>query len=593
VTRLTSSFCVLAATLPILGVAEAQDSAADSELLEIMAAASAIRRADHTLPVPEGTDERYEDRLDAVSIERFEDELAALGEVAARLRELDRSSLSGASTTDTAILTLQLETRIAELRHRGYLLPIGSRYGFHFGFASLPESRVFRATDDYDSYIARLQSFREHAGQQIAIMRAGVEAGWVLPAAVLEGYEATAGQHVVDTVEDSGFWAPFTRLPESIPAADRERIARDGRAAVASTIEGYRDVYEFFRDEYVPAGRGTLGVADLPEGGRAFYEHRVRRYTTLDVSPEEVHRVGLEQVASIRAAMEAIREEVGFAGDWPAFLDFLRTDERFYVDTPEEYLAFVSLAAKQMEGHLPELFSELPRTPYGIRAIPAHVAPRQSAGYYDRGDAEGTRGGWVNINTSQLEQRPLWVARALAYHEGVPGHHLQIMLMQENPELSEFRRRAGTTVFTEGWGLYAEKLGLEVGLMDDPYDRFGMWSYQIWRACRLVVDTGMHALGWTREQAIDYMADNTGMGIDPVTAEIDRHITEPGQGLAYTMGELEITALRAQARDRLGAEFDLREFHEVVLSGGSLPLSILRERVLAWTDEREQSSKAS
>ena len=592
-TRLTSSFCVLAATLPILGVAEAQDSAADSELLEIMAAASAIRRADHTLPVPEGTDERYEDRLDAVSIERFEDELAALGEVAARLRELDRSSLSGASTTDTAILTLQLETRIAELRHRGYLLPIGSRYGFHFGFASLPESRVFRATDDYDSYIARLQSFREHAGQQIAIMRAGVEAGWVLPAAVLEGYEATAGQHVVDTVEDSGFWAPFTRLPESIPAADRERIARDGRAAVASTIEGYRDVYEFFRDEYVPAGRGTLGVADLPEGGRAFYEHRVRRYTTLDVSPEEVHRVGLEQVASIRAAMEAIREEVGFAGDWPAFLDFLRTDERFYVDTPEEYLAFVSLAAKQMEGHLPELFSELPRTPYGIRAIPAHVAPRQSAGYYDRGDAEGTRGGWVNINTSQLEQRPLWVARALAYHEGVPGHHLQIMLMQENPELSEFRRRAGTTVFTEGWGLYAEKLGLEVGLMDDPYDRFGMWSYQIWRACRLVVDTGMHALGWTREQAIDYMADNTGMGIDPVTAEIDRHITEPGQGLAYTMGELEITALRAQARDRLGAEFDLREFHEVVLSGGSLPLSILRERVLAWTDEREQSSKAS
>jgi uncharacterized protein (DUF885 family) len=409
----------------------------------------------------------------------------------------------------------------------------------------------------------------------------------------MDNYEETAGQHVVENLEASGFWAPFTAIPERVPADDRARIRRDGRAAVEVTVGGYRDLYEFFRDEYVPAGRSTLGVADLPGGGREYYEHRVRMYTTFDISPEQVHEVGLEQVSSIRAAMEAIREEVGFAGDWPAFLEFLRTDERFYVQTADEYLAHVSLAAKQMEGHLPELFSGLPRTPYGIRAIPAHVAPRQSAGYYDRGNADGTRGGWVNINTSQLDQRPLWVARALAYHEGVPGHHLQIMMMQENPTLSDFRRRAGSTVFTEGWGLYAEKLGLDVGLMDDPYDRFGMWSYQIWRACRLVVDTGIHALGWTRERAIEYMADNTGMGIGPVTAEIDRHITEPGQGLAYTMGELEITALRAQARDRLGADFDLREFHDVVLRGGSLPLSILRQRVLAWIDEREQNSETS
>jgi uncharacterized protein (DUF885 family) len=574
------------AAAPLLGVA-AQNSAADRELLEIMALVRDVQRTDNTLPVPPGVDERYSDRLGAVSTELLGNELQALSGLAARLAELDREQLSAESATDVEILSLQLRDRVNELKYRGYLLPIGSRYGFHFGFASGPESRTFRTVADYDSYIARLQSFPEHTRQQIELMREGLARGWVLPAAVLVDYEMTAGQHVVEAPESSGFWAPFTRLPDGIPSADRERILRDGRAGVGDTIEGYRALFEFFRDEYVPAGRPTLGVADLPDGGREFYEHRVRRYTTLDISPEEVHEIGLEQVSSIRAAMEEIRAEVGFTGNWEAFLEFLRTDPQFYVDTSDEYLAYVSLAAKQMEGHLPELFRELPRTPYGMRAIPAHVAPRHSAGYYDRGNADGTRGGWVNINTSQLDQRPLWVARALAYHEGVPGHHLQIMLLQESPTLSEFRRRAGSTVFTEGWGLYAEKLGLDVGLMDDPYDRFGMWSYQIWRACRLVVDTGMHALGWTRAQAIEYMADSTGMGIGPVTAEIDRHITEPGQGLAYTMGELEITALRQQASDRLGAEFDLREFHDVVLRGGSLPLSILRARVLAWIDEQK------
>jgi uncharacterized protein (DUF885 family) len=570
--------------------AAAQNSTADAELREIHAAVAEIRNADHRLPVPAGVDARYEDRLDSVSIARFQAELRQLETLAGRLRAVDRARLSGDTATDAAILSLQLRDRIAELRYRGYLLPIGSRYGFHFGFAGMPESRQFRNAADYDRYIARLQSFAEHTRQQIAIMRAGIEAGWVLPAAVLDGYEATAGQHVVATVEASGFWAPFTRLPADLGAEDRERILRDGRNAIRdSVLPGYTELHAFFRDEYVPAGRPTLGVADLPDGGREFYEHRVRRYTTLDLSPEEVHEIGLEGVAGIRARMEAIREEVGFDGDWQAFLAFLRTDPRFYVNTEQEYLAHVSLAAKQMEGHLPELFGRLPRTPYGIRAIPAHVAPRHSAGYYDRGAADGTAGGWVNINTSQLEQRPLWVARALAFHEGVPGHHLQIMLVQEDATLSDFRRRAGATVFTEGWGLYAEKLGLEVGLMDDPYDRFGMWSYQIWRACRLVVDTGMHALGWTREQAIEFMADNTGMGIGPVTAEIDRHITEPGQGLAYTIGELEITALRREAAERLGERFDLRAFHDAVLAGGAMPLSILRERVLDWIEQQATS----
>ncbi len=558
---------------------------AESDLAELIEEVVAFRSAGHSLRLPEGEDSRYEERLDDVSLARYDEELEAIENFRMRLRAIDTDDLEADTAIDALILSIQLRDRANELLHRGHLMPIGSRYGFHFGFAGAPESGTFRDVEDYDRYVARLQSFEAHARGQIALMRAGIAAGLVLPSAVLTGYENTASLHLADHPRHSGFWSPFERIPDSIDAADRQRLSRDGEAAIDdSVIPGYRALFEFLRDEYVPAGRATLGVTDLP-GGRSYYAHRVHMYTTLDLRPREVHEIGLQGVATIRAAMEAIMGEVGFTGTYLEFVEHLRTEPRFYVDTARDYLAAVAYAAKQMEGHLPELFGLLPRTPYGVRAIPAHVAPRHSAGYYDRGGDDGTRAGWININTSQLTSRPLFVARALAYHEGVPGHHLQIMLARENERLSDFRRSSGITVFTEGWGLYAEKLGMEVGLYEDPYDRFGMWSYQIWRACRLVVDTGMHALGWTRAEAIAYMAEHTGMALDTVTAEIDRHITEPGQGLAYTFGELKITELRQRASEHLGDRFDLRAFHDVVLGNGALPLSILEEVVVAWIEE--------
>ena len=554
-----------------------------STLAPVLDSLRAVDGVSRVLPVPTGTNPRYTARFDAVRLDDFATELRALERVERQFQSLDRNRFNRSDSLDAEILALRLRDRIAELRYRGYLLPLGSRSGFHFNFAGLPESARFATVADYDRYIARMQSFRTHTEQQIALMREGIRTGMTMPRAVLEGYERTAAMHVATDPASSAFARPLMQLPASFSVEDRARITRDGMEAIRnSVIPGFAMFARFLEAEYIPASRTSLGVAALPDG-RAYYEHRVRMYTTLDITPEQVHEIGVENVVRMRKEMDAIRAEVGFQGDHAAFVEHLRLDPRFTVATESEYLALVSHASKLMDGNLPQLFSRLPVTPYGVRPMPAHVAPRQSAGYYDRGDANGTRAGWVNINTSLLPSRPTWAARALAFHEGVPGHHLQIMLTQERAGLSSLQR-GGVTVFVEGWGLYAEKLGLDVGLYDDPYDRFGMWSYQIWRACRLVVDTGMHALGWSRERAIAYMAENTGMTIEAVTAEIDRHITEPGQGLAYTMGELEITELRRQAEQRLGARFDIRAFHEAVLENGAVPLPILRREVTQWIE---------
>lgn len=579
---LTRRLVLLALAVLAAAPAAAQTDDAFALLLKDV---QAFRRAGFTLPRPEGVPERYSGRMEDVSPERYAREAKALAGFAARLAAIDRAGLPASTQVDAEILSRQLRDQRAEIQFKAYEIPIGSREGFHFDLPAWPDRSTFTTVEHYDSYIARLQSFRQHVDQQIANMRAGLKAGRTLPRALLDGYDQPVAAQIVDDVKTSELFAPFTRVPALFRADDRARIERDGEAALReSVMPGLRAFLDLLRAEYIPGARTTLGIDAFPDG-EAFYRHRIRMHTTLDISPREVHETGLREVARLRAEMEQVKARAGFTGTLAEFMAFLQTDPRFRVDSEEEYLKAVALAAKRMDGELPKLFSRLPRAPYGVRAMPERIAIRQSAGYYDAGAADGSRAGWVNINTSDIGARPLYVVEALAFHEGAPGHHLQIMKIQENADLSAFRRALGITVFTEGWGLYAEKLGLDAGFYRDPYSDFGRLTYEIWRAVRLVVDSGVHAFGWTREQAIAYMGDNTGFQIGPSIAETDRHITEAGQGLAYTFGLLKIVDLRARAEAKLGSRFDIRAFHEAVLQNGALPLDLLEREVVAWMEK--------
>jgi uncharacterized protein (DUF885 family) len=348
-----------------------------------------------------------------------------------------------------------------------------------------------------------------------------------------------------------------------------------------SVIPAYQALLQFLETEYVPGSREGIAAADLPDGP-AFYQDRIRYFTTLDLSPETVHATGQSEVRRIRAEMEAVIRKTDFKGTFREFIEFLRRDPRFYVSTPEALLEKTALVLKRMDGELPKLFKTLPRLPYGIREIPAFSAPGNTAAYYQPGSGDGTVAGNYYVNTFDLASRPLYEIEALSLHEAVPGHHLQIALQQELGDLPNFRRFAGFTSFVEGWALYSERLGLEVGFYQDPYSDFGHLSYEMWRACRLVVDTGMHALGWRRQQAIDFMAENTSSTLLNITNEVDRYIAWPGQALAYKLGELKIRELRALAEKELGAKFNLREFHDALLLAGALPLDVLEVRVREW-----------
>jgi uncharacterized protein (DUF885 family) len=557
----------------------------ETALTQLIQEIGKYREKGYVLARPEGVDPRYARRLEDVSERRYAEEAKTLAGFDERLKAIDRAGLRPALQTDAEILSRQLRDRANELRFRAFEMPIGSREGFHFEISALPDKYNFDKVADFDDYIAKLQSFREHAAQNIALLRAGLKSGRTVPKDVLGGYDEPVEALIVADLKESLLYAPLTRAPASFSADDRERILRDGTAALRdSVMPGLKDFLAFLRTEYLPGARSSLGLDALPDGP-AFYRHRILMHTTLALSPGEVHETGRREVARIRAEMEQLIRRTGFTGTFAEFIKFLQDDPRFTVDSEERYLQAVALAAKRMDGALPRIFSLLPRTPYGIRPMPERIAIRQSAGYYDSGDPEGTRAGFVNVNTSDLRARPLYVAESLAFHEGVPGHHLQIMRARENPALSDFRRKLGITVFVEGWGLYAERLGREVGFFQDPYSDFGRLTYEIWRAVRLVVDSGVHALGWTRARAIAYMAENTGFRIGPSTAEVDRHITEAGQGLAYTFGMLKILELRKRAEEKLGPRFDLKAFHEAVLKNGALPLDLLDREVTGWIEQ--------
>ncbi|HUP46473.1 MAG TPA: DUF885 domain-containing protein, partial [Thermoanaerobaculia bacterium] len=461
-------------------------------------------------------------------------------------------------------------------------MPINADSGFHTSFSRLPSRVPLATTRDYENYIARVRAWPRYVREQIALMRIGLQRGMTVPRATLDGYDATIAAHVVADPSTSVFWRPFEEFPSTVPPADHDRLRREGRhAVVEGAIAGYREFLEFFRSDYLPGARTTLAASALPNG-RAYYRQKIREFTTLDLTPEEIHKTGLAEVERISAEMIAVMKQTGFEGDVAAFLRFLRTDPRFYAKTPEELLMRASRIAKRMDGKLPALFTRLPRLPYTVDAVPADIAPKYTTGRYVSAPLGSTQPGIYWVNTYKLDARPLYNLEALTLHEAVPGHHLQIALSQELENLPNFRRFSYISAFGEGWGLYAEWLGLEAGFYTDPYDNFGRLGYEMWRACRLAVDTGLHWMGWTRQQAIDYMAARTALPLHEVTTEVDRYISWPGQALAYKLGELKIRELRRRAEQVHGTSFDVRAFHDVVLGSGAVPLDVLEANVEAW-----------
>jgi uncharacterized protein (DUF885 family) len=529
----------------------------------------------------------WNDRLSSVSAE---DEARRAEETRAFLAELDAIDREALGVTDQInhdIFRSQLANRVESFEFGDHEIPINADSGWHSSFARLPQNVPLATPQDYENYIARLNAFPTYAAQHIANMRSGLARGMTLAHVVLEGIEDTIAAHIVEEPEESAFWEPFESFPVGVPESEWGRLRAAGETAIReSIVAAYQSFFDFMVEEYKPGARRTLGASELPEG-RDYYQLQIRIYTSLDLTPEEIHQIGLSEVKRIRQEMEAIIERVGFEGEFADFLTFLRTDPRFYAETPEELLMRAAWIAKRMDGKLPALFKTMPRLPYTVEAVPDAIAPKYTGGRYV-GAAEGsTQPGRYWVNTYALENRPFYTQEALTLHEAVPGHHFQVALSRELEDLPNFRRYSYISAFGEGWGLYSEFLGIEAGFYTDPYSDFGRLTYEMWRACRLVVDTGVHAFGWSREQALDFLAGNTALSLHEVRTEIDRYISWPAQALSYKLGELKIKELRRRAEAALGAEFDIREFHDAVLLHGAVPLPVLERQIERFIAEAE------
>ncbi|MDT5159122.1 MAG: hypothetical protein QOH51_3479 [Acidobacteriota bacterium] len=531
-------------------------------------------------------DRRFNDRWPDESLEANERRQQHRLQTLARLKTIDRARLAASDQLNYDLFRKDLENDIQEYGFRLYLMPVNQRGGIQSA-DELTELLRFQTVKDYDDWLARLRAFPAYVDQTLALMREGVRARMLWPKVTLQRVTAQLDRQLVSRAEDSNFYKPFRDFPLDIPEADRARLSQAGREAVAqSVIPALRRLKEYFVSEYLPASFDRVGVWQWPNGAEA-YAFLARRYTTTDMTPEQIHEKGLSEVARIRAEMQKVMAQVGFKGSLKDFFKKLRTDEQFYYKTPEELLAAYRATAKRIDPNLVKVFKTLPRMPYGVIPIPDTLAPDTTTAYYQQGSPDGSRPGYYYVNLYKPETRPKWEMMALSLHESVPGHHLQIARAMELGEIPKFRRYGGYTAFIEGWGLYSESLGEEMGLYDDPYSKFGQLTYEMWRAVRLVVDTGMHYYKWDRQKAIDYFLDNAAKTELDVTNEIDRYITDPGQALAYKIGELKIKELRARSRAALGERFDVREFHDVVLGSGALPLDVLERNVDEWISKQK------
>src|SRR5882724_7961227 len=535
-------------------------------------------------------DHRYDDRLTDLSPTAIERRKKHDRDMLGRIKQIDRSKLTGEDIISYDLFLRDKEMSVEGQRFPLELTPISQMDGPQITFAQLADSSPFHTVKDYENYVARLSAFPKYIDQTIALMKTGIDKHWVNSAVPLRSVSEQIEGQIVDDPTKSPLYKSFTEFPNDLSAADKTRLASAGRKAITeSIVPTLKKLDSFIKDVYLPAGRKEIGASTLPDG-EAFYAYAVKLQTTTNLTPKEIHDLGLKEVARIRKEMESIIERVGFKGSFQDFLTFLRTDPRFYYTKPEDLVTGYRDFCKRVDGKLPELFAELPRNSYGVREIAAYEAPAQTTAYYQQGAADGSRAGTYWVNTYKLETRPKYEMEALSLHESVPGHHLQISRAQELKGLPDFRRNAGYTAYVEGWALYAESLGADMGFYTDPYSKFGQLTYEMWRACRLVVDTGMHEFGWSRQQAIDFMKENTAKAENDIIVEIDRYIVWPGQALAYKLGQLKISSLKAKAKAELGNRFDIRQFHNAVLDEGPLPLDVLEQRIDVWIAQQKKGS---
>lgn len=515
---------------------------------------------------------RYDGQLDDVGAQTWPQRQTYWQNVLQQLHAIDPKSLSPAEQINYAVYRAQVENLEADDAQGQWQMPFNSDSAFWSDLAYLPSSQKLDSADDYRRYLKRLSAIPHYFDQQIDDMRLGLARGFSVPRAVLDGRDASiASVAELKDPTQSGFYKPFEKMPASISAADQATLRAQAQQTIRdAVIPAYAKLLAFFRNDYVPHARTTSAAEALPDG-KAYYAQQIREYTTLDLSPDRIHQIGLDQVAKIHAQMLDVMEQTGFKGDFGAFLKFLRTDPQFYAKTPDELLWRSAWVAKEVDGQLSKFFDHLPRERFTIKPVPADIAPFYTSG----------RGGpdVYLVNTYDLKSRPLYNMPALTLHESYPGHALQLELAAEQTDQPAFRSNGYISAYGEGWGLYSEYLGNEMGIYQTPYQKFGFLTYQMWRACRLVIDTGIHHLNWTRTQAVDYLRVNTALSAHEIDTEVDRYISWPGQADSYELGYLKMRELRAKAEAALGTKFDLRHFHDTVLQIGSVPLPVLSARI--------------
>jgi uncharacterized protein (DUF885 family) len=473
------------------------------------------------------------------------------------------------------------EKAVERQKFRTYLQPISHQGGVQT-LDGIAEILPFASTKDYRDWLKRMDAIPVVVEQTIALMREGVKAGSMPPKVLMQRVPRQIAAQIVEDPTQSPFYGAFQKFRDGVPQSDRAALQAEAQRIIRDRIvPAYRTLQTYFNTEYLPKTRESIAAADLPDG-KAYYDYLAGYYTTTRLTADEIHAIGLKEVSRIRAQMEKIRQEVGFKGSMGDFFTFLRTDPRFFEKTPQSLLTHYRDVAKRIDPELVKVFRTIPRQPYGVRPIPDTVAPDTTTAYYQPGAADSSRAGFYYVNLYKPETRPTWEMMPLSLHEAVPGHHFQFARSLELPDAPMFRRTAYFVAYSEGWGLYAEQLGFDMGLYDDPYDRMGQLAYEMWRAVRLVVDTGMHAKGWSREKAIAFFKENSPKTDQDIVNEIDRYIGDPGQALAYKIGQLKISELRARAKERLGERFDVREFNDEVLATGSVPLQALERHIDAW-----------